>query len=75
MQRADFNWFLNNYEDLYKKYGHKFLVVKDKNVIGAFDSVREALSNTSEPLGTYILQECTGEESAYSNFIASPFIV
>ena len=75
MQRADFNWFLNNYEDLYKEYGHKFLVIMNKNVLGAYDSVREALDKTSEPLGTFIIQECTGDKGAYTNYIASAYIV
>lgn len=74
MQRADFNWFLNNYDSLYKKYGHKFLVIKDETVLGAYDSIRDALDGTTEPLGTFIVQECNGDESAYTNFIASAFI-
>ena len=71
MQRSDFNWFLNNYTDLYLKYGHKFLVIKNKSVLGAYDTVREALDNTHEELGTFIIQECTGDSSAYTNYIAS----
>lgn len=71
MQRSDFNWFLNNYDDIYKQYGHKFIVIKDKQILGAYDSAREAIDNTSEEMGTYIVQECNGNESAYTNYIAS----
>ena len=74
MQRSDFNWFLNNYADLYSQYGHKFLVIKNKTILGAYDSIRDALDNTNEELGTFIVQECTGDPSAYTNFIASAFI-
>lgn len=69
--RKDFNWFVDNYDNLYKKYGHKFLVIKNEAVIGAFDSVRQAVDNTTEELGTYIIQECNGDSSAYTNNIAS----
>jgi len=72
--RKDFNWFLNNYDVLYKKYGHKYLVIKDKKVLGAYDNVREALDNTKEALGTFIVQECNGDRSAYTNYI-SPIIM
>lgn len=74
MQRSDFNWFLNNYDDIYKKYGKKYIVVKDKTILGAYNSVREALDNTNEELGSYIIQECDGTPSAYTNFVASAFI-
>ena len=74
MQRSDFNWFLNHYDELYREYGHKFIVIKNKEVLGVYDSVREALDNTDEDLGTFIVQECNGDESAYTNYIASAFI-
>ena len=73
MQRSDFNWFINNYNELYKKYGKKYLVIKDKEVLGAYDSVREALDNTHEEVGTFIVQKCTGDESAYTNYVSSVY--
>ena len=30
----DFNWFKENYESFYKKYGHCFVAVKNKQVLG-----------------------------------------
>lgn len=74
MQRSDFNWFLNNYDKIYEQYGHKYIVIKNKTVLGAYDSVREALDNTKEELGTFIIQECNGDSSAYANYVASAFI-
>ena len=74
MGNIDFNWFLNNYDRLYKKYGHKFLVIKNKTVLGAYDSVRQALDHTNEEIGTFIVQECNGDESAYTAQITSLFI-
>lgn len=28
----DFNYFIENYMDFYKKYGHKFIAIKNKKV-------------------------------------------
>lgn len=68
---ADFNWFLDNYQSLFEKYGHKYLVIKNKTILGAYNSMREAIDNTNEELGTYIVQECNGNETAYTNYISS----
>ena len=60
MQDKDFDFFLQNVEDLYKKYGHKYLVIKNKQILNAYDAFDEALSNTlkTETLGTFLIQEC-----------------
>lgn len=67
----DFNYFLKNYKKIYSQYGHTFVVIKNKNLLGAYDNVEDALKNTKEPLGTYILQECNGNESGYTSYISS----
>lgn len=67
----DFNYFLKNYDKIYKQYGHTFVVIKNKNVIGVYNNVAEALENTKEPIGSYILQECNGKESGYTSYISS----
>lgn len=67
----DFNYFVKNYKKIYKKYGHSFVAIKNKNILGAYGNVDDALKNTKEPLGTYILQECNGQESGYTSYISS----
>ena len=67
----DFNYFLKNYHKIYKQYGHTFVVIKNKNVLGAYNNITEALENTKEPIGSYILQECNGKESGYTSYISS----
>lgn len=66
-RRQDFDYFISNYQDLYKQYGHKFLAIKDKKVLGAYDSIPDAITDLSPNynLGTYIIQECTGDDCAY----------
>jgi len=73
MQDKDFNWFLLNYKEIFKKYGHSFLVIKNEHILGSYNSFKEAVETTklSEELGTFIVQECNGDESAYTVQIAS----
>ena len=70
-RKKDFDFFIENYQNLYKEYGHKFLAIKDKKVLGAYDSVTETISDLTPTyeVGSYIIQECTGDESAYRTTI------
>lgn len=70
-RKNDFDFFTNQYQNLYKEYGHKFLAIKKKMILGAFDSIPEAIEKLSEEheIGTYIIQECTGDDSAYRTTI------
>ncbi len=67
-QREDFQFFLDNYNEYYKKYGHSFIAIKDKKVVGVYHSYSEGVEETkkSEPMGTFIVQEVNGDESAYT---------
>ena len=75
MQDKDFEWFVENYDEIYKKYGHAIISIKNKKVLGAYPSFREAVDATekNEELGTFIVQECNGDPSAYTGHIASMF--
>lgn len=74
MQEEDFKFFVEHYQEFFSRYGHKFLAIKNKRVLGAFDSAMDALEEITkvEPLGSFIVQECTGDESAYTVFITTP---
>ena len=56
----DYEYFINNLSELYKKYGHRFLVIKEQQVIGTYDEFGAAYDETikTEELGTFIIQEC-----------------
>lgn len=70
---SDFKYFIEHYNELYEKYGHKFIVIKNHEILGVHDDLESAINITSEkyPLGTYIVQECNGDESGYTNYISS----
>lgn len=70
-RKQDFDYFTENYDSLFKEYGHTFLAIRNKEVLGAYNSVHEAISDLSSTyeVGTYIIQECTGDDSAYRTTI------
>lgn len=73
MLENEFQWFLENYDKLYKQYGVSFLAIKNKSVLGVYQSYAEGVKKTleNEELGTFIVQKCNGDESAYTNYIFS----
>lgn len=70
-RKEDFKYFLSNYNDIYKKYGHCFVAVKNKEIIGVFHDEESAIESTSSlyKLGEFIVQECNGNESGYTNYV------
>jgi hypothetical protein len=73
MREKDFNWFVKNHSSLYEKYGHVFLVIKDETVIGNHPTYAQAVRETIKkvPLGTFIVEECTEDDSGYTNYVAT----
>lgn len=73
MQERDYKWFKENYFTISEEYGNSFVVIKNKKVIGSFDNYGDAVRETvkKEKLGTFIVQFCNGDESAYTNYISS----
>lgn len=70
---ADFQWFLDNYMTLFKQYGHKVFAIQNKSILGIYNDKTVAIDSTTKkyPLGTFIVQECNGDESGYTNYITS----
>lgn len=70
-RKLDFDYFVENYKSLFNKYGHKFLAIKNKEVLGSYDTVQDAISDLTPKyeVGTYIIQECTCDDSAYRTTI------
>lgn len=73
MQDNDYKWFLENYARLFKEYGAAFLVIKNATVLGSYKTYAEGVRAMlgKEKLGTFIVQQCNGQESAYTNYISS----
>lgn len=71
-KNKDFNFFKNINKDYFSKHGHKFLAVKNQSVIETADDVPSLISKMDKKsfqLGTYLIQECTGDNSAYTTTV------
>ena len=76
MQDKDFEWFVQNYKDIYEKYGDTYVAIKNQNILGSYPTYAEGVRETSktEPLGGFIVQYCNGDVSGYTGYITSmPF--
>lgn len=69
----DFDYFVKNHKKLFSKYGHKFLVIRFQAILGVYDNIVNAIDSTTVnyPIGTFIVQECTEDESGYTNYVSS----
>lgn len=72
-RKNDFDFFLSNYDDFYKKYGHCCIAIRFNEILGVYKSIQKAINVLSNQydLGEYIVQECNGDESGYTNYITS----
>ena len=66
MQNQDFEFFLQNIEELYQKYGHKFVAIKNSQILGAYDAFDVAVNETLKQaeIGTFLIQECFENKDA-----------
>ncbi len=64
----EFNYYLEHQDELVKKYNGKFIVLKEHDVLGAFDSAFEAVQKTTEQheLGTFLVQKCEPGSASYT---------
>jgi len=77
MLEKEFKYYLDNQQELLKKYNGKFIVIKDFEVVGAYNTHIEAYkaSVQSFELGTFLIQHCTpGTDSYTQTFHSRAFI-
>lgn len=70
VQHQNFRWFLDHYDEIFKKYGECYVAIKNKRVIGVYTNVGDAVkeTNKTEVPGTYNIQHCNGNESGYTAY-------
>lgn len=63
-----FQFYLDNQEELVKKYNGKTLVIKDNAVVGSYDSEEEAYFDAEQKygLGNFLLQKCSEGDKDYT---------
>jgi hypothetical protein len=71
MLKKEFQYYLDHQPDFVKQYNNKFIVIKNEQVIGVYNSHTEAYTETvkKEQLGTFLIQHCLpGKESTTQTF-------
>ena len=64
----EFDYFIENQQDIFKKYGNKYVIIKDKQVAASFEDEITAIieSRNKFDKGTYIIQKSGPDSSVYS---------
>lgn len=68
MLHDEFLYFINNQDELVRRYRGKYIVIKGQTVIGEYRSEWDAYSETQKKheLGTFLIQKCEAGPSAYT---------
>ena len=65
----DFHYFISINKDFFAEHGHKYVAIRNLKVLDYSDSKTELIKrmkSKSYEIGSYILQNCTGDESGYT---------
>lgn len=66
--KKDFQYYLDNQEEIVKKYKGKYIVIKDQTIVGIYDNELEAYTESTKQfeLGSFLIQECQPGEDNYT---------
>jgi hypothetical protein len=69
---AELQYFKDHQEDLVKRFKGTVLVIRGREVVGAFPTALEAFmsASTQYPAGSYMLQPCEPGSGAYTVTVA-----
>lgn len=68
MLEKEFQYYLDHQDELVKKYLGKYLIIKNKEVVGVYDSKIEAYheGNNKFESGTFLIQRCSEGNADYA---------
>ena len=68
MLRQEFEYFIEHQKELVENHNGKFVVIKNQQIIGVFDTELEAVEETSkkEEMGTFLVQKCEPGDASYT---------
>jgi len=69
----EFQYFLDHQKELVKEYIGRFIVIKNKKVIGVYNTEGEAFTETQKKheLGSFLIQECKPGADVYTQIFHS----
>jgi hypothetical protein len=68
MLEKEFKYYLDNQDELVKKYDGRTLVIIDNEIVGDYDNFKEAYTDSLskfEP-GTFLIQKCSPGDKDYT---------
>jgi hypothetical protein len=73
----EFQYYIENQDELVEQYHGKVIVIKNREVIGAYDSELEAIKETAKEheLGTFLIQKCEPGSDSYTQTFHSRVVV
>lgn len=76
MLDQEFQYFVTNQKDVVLGHEGKFVVIKDNKVLGYYDTMLQAYTETSKKLapGTFLIQHCILGPEAYTQVFHSGLV-
>ena len=71
-KEKDFQFFKDINKGFYSENGHKFLAIRNQEILDNADTVNDLIdrmNGKSLAVGNYLIQECTGDDSAFTNTV------
>ncbi len=64
----EFNYYLKHQKELVSKYNGKFIVIMNNEVIGVYETEKDAYENSisEHKVGTFLIQKCESGENSYT---------
>ena len=58
--KENYKYFEEHYKEIVEKHLNKYVIIKDKKIVGSYDTLEEAAKRAAEKyeLGTFIIQKC-----------------
>lgn len=75
--KKEFQYYLDHQKELVEQYNGKFVVIKDANVIGAYDNELAAIGDAQQKglkAGTFLVQFVSPGDTAYKQTFHSRVI-
>jgi len=64
MLEKEYDFYKKNEKEFLKKYPNKYIVIKNNSVLGVYDSIKEAMTQTlkENELGTFLVNQVKEEQ-------------
>lgn len=75
--KEEFAYYLEHQDDFVRQHKGKFIVIKNCQVIGVYDSEMEAITETRNhhDLGSFLIQKCESGTKSYMNMYHSRVVL